>query len=151
MHKDMMMNISVARVHHIAVLVKDFDKARFFYETVLGFKQHHKVDSWFVINEELSIHIIDIPDAPNETSLYQEVSHVALEVDDLNVVCKQLLDHGLKPFQMDNRGNCQSVDTPDDALAYGIGTLFVCDPDGNTFEFIQQGRGIYTTEMRNQV
>jgi hypothetical protein len=43
------------------------------------------------------------------------------------------------------------VNSPDDPLDFGVGTLFVRDPDGNLVEFLQLGHGLFTPEMQPQV
>jgi hypothetical protein len=49
----------------------------------------------------------------------------------------------LKPFQMDFEGNTKPLNSPDDDLSFGIGTIFVEDPSENLVEFLQLGHGIF--------
>jgi len=44
---------------------------------------------------------------------------------------------------MDFEGKTKPIDSPEAPLDFGIGTLFVYDPDGNLVEFIQLGSGIF--------
>ena len=40
------------------------------------------------------------------------------------------------------------VKDPGDPLGFGTGTLFVRNPDGNLIEFIEEGKGLFSVEMR---
>jgi catechol 2,3-dioxygenase-like lactoylglutathione lyase family enzyme len=113
--------------------------------------RHHQVDSWFVVNERSTVHLIEIPEAEAGESLYHEVQHVALQVPDLRKVLRILLEDGWKPFQMDFEGEERRVERAEDPLDFGIGTLFVYDLDGNLLEFLEEGRGLFTEDMRPRV
>jgi hypothetical protein len=53
------------------------------------------------------------------------------------------LAHGLRPYQLTvDQAQRHDIVAPGDSLDFGIGTIFVEDPDGNTVEFLQQDRGI---------
>ena len=73
--------------------------------------------------------MLNVPEAIVENSLY----HNTL-----------LLKGGLKPFQMDFKGDTNEINGEADPLNFGTGTVFVYDPDGNLVEFIQLGRGIFS-------
>ena len=61
----------------------------------------------------------------------------------LDEAARHLLACGLRPYQVTvDQAQRHDVVSPDDPLAFGIGTLFVDDPDGNTVEFLQRDRGI---------
>jgi hypothetical protein len=40
------------------------------------------------------------------------------------------------------------VTSGDAPLNFGVGSLFVRDPDGNVIEFLQPGHGIFTPDMQ---
>lgn len=69
--------------------------------------------------------------------------HFAIEVESLREVAKTLLSHGLRPFQSGFEIKERRDVTAAGDLSYGIGTIFVDDPDGNIVEFVQTGQGIY--------
>jgi catechol 2,3-dioxygenase-like lactoylglutathione lyase family enzyme len=144
------MKINIKAVHHVCLVVKDMTKSENFYVNVLGLEHHHKVRSWLVLNETSSIHLVNIPEAEADASLYHEVQHFALQVENLNEVRSILLDGGLKPFQMDFEGNVKEVASKSAELNFGIGTLFVYDPDGNLVEFLQLGVGAFQLDSANR-
>jgi hypothetical protein len=54
-----------------------------------------------------------------------------------------LLTHGLRPYQLTvDQARRRDITSADEPLDFGIGTIFVEDPDGNTVEFLQPDRGI---------
>lgn len=76
-----------------------------------------------------------VPDAAN---------HAALQVRDLHAVLARLLDSGQHPYQLSlSNPEPRYVQDPDDELTYGLGTLFVNDPDGNVLEFVDVTKGIF--------
>jgi catechol 2,3-dioxygenase-like lactoylglutathione lyase family enzyme len=141
----------VEAVHHVCLVVRDIAASEAFYHELLGFPRHHTRASWFVLNRFSTLHLVHIPEASADSSLYHEVQHFALQIPDLRQMLELLLDAGKQPFQMDFEGTTRSVDSGDDPLSFGIGTLFVYDPDGNLVEFVQMGHGIYTEETRPRV
>ena len=121
------------------------ERTRHFFLEVLGLEQHKRIPVWFIAGAS-TIHVIEIPDAPLEISPYDVVRHVALQVDNLNELLVRLLTASLKPFQVDIQMRKKPLTDPNDDLSYGTGTIFVSDPDGNLFEFVQIGRGLFTHE-----
>jgi catechol 2,3-dioxygenase-like lactoylglutathione lyase family enzyme len=70
--------------------------------------------------------------------------HFALRVDRLEDMVTLLLAQGLRPFQATaDQKQHRHLTSADDALDFGIGTVFVEDPDGNVVEFVQHGRGVF--------
>ena len=112
---------------------------------VLGLEPHAVVPVWFVAGD-VAFHVIEMEDAHSDQSVYRQLQHVALEVDDLNEVYERLTAApkylGLKPFRIGLDTQEQPLATLQD-IDKGIGTIFVRDSDGNLFEFVQLGRGIY--------
>lgn len=76
-------------------------------------------------------------------SLRQRFQHVALQVPDLRAVLAVLIDEGVRVFQVDFQGNEKILDSSFDPIDFGVGSLFVHDPDGNLVEFMQLGHGIF--------
>ena len=66
-----------------------------------------------------------------------------LEVARLEEIAGLLLAHGLRPYQLTvDQAHRRDITSADEPLDFGIGTIFVEDPDGNTVEFLQRDRGI---------
>jgi catechol 2,3-dioxygenase-like lactoylglutathione lyase family enzyme len=124
------MGIQVEAINHVGLVVKDRAAAEAFYLGVLGLRRPHRMPSWLILNDRSTLHLINIPDAPAESSPSREMRHFALQVPDRREVLKLLLGHGIEPFQADFAGNRKPVTTPDAPLDFGVGTLFVHDPDG---------------------
>ena len=143
--------MKIKAVNHICVVVRDKQAAENFYVGVLGLNRHHKIESWFVVTKETTLHLVEIPEAEATESLYHEIQHFALQVEDLPAAYDTLLDADLKPFQMDFQGTEKALSARNDPLSFGLGSVFVRDPDGNLVEFLEEGRGIFTADMRPQV
>jgi catechol 2,3-dioxygenase-like lactoylglutathione lyase family enzyme len=134
-------------INHVSLLVTNSERARHFFLEVLGLEQHQHIPVWFIAGAS-TIHAVEIPDAPLEifASPYDVVRHVALQVDNLRELLPRLLTASLKPFQVDIKMRKKPLTDPNDDLSYGTGTIFVSDPDGNLFEFVQVGRGFFAQE-----
>ncbi|HKU94235.1 MAG TPA: VOC family protein [Vineibacter sp.] len=139
------MAITVEAIHHVGIGVADLARARAFYVDTLGLQPHHQVPTWLVLNETSALHLVPLAAVGPARSL--QVQHVALQVPDLRVVLALLLDCGCTPFQIDFAGNVHTVTLTTDPLDFGIGTLFVRDPDGNLVEFLQLGHGLFAGSL----
>jgi catechol 2,3-dioxygenase-like lactoylglutathione lyase family enzyme len=64
-------------------------------------------------------------------------------VERLESILAILLEAGLSPFQANLKGEQRPIVSRDQPLDFGIGTIFVHDPDGNIVEFVERGRGIF--------
>ena len=137
-------DIEITGINHVCLVVKDLMKSKHFFVEIIGLQQHPKIDSWLIIHEGVFLHLVTIPEASVDNSLYHEIQHFALQVKDLKKVQLRLLEFNLKPYQMDFNGNVQDITTPEDGLLFGIGTIFVTDPDGNLIEFIELGKGVFS-------
>jgi len=120
-----------------------------FYSGVLGFEPNPKKPNWLWLTNGQMVHLMP---GTNESDAGRDIGdlarHFALEVDNLEEIVALLLRHGYKPFQAElnkpdgsKPGRRNVMDTTD--LTYGIGTIFVEDPDGNIVEFIDPSRGIF--------
>jgi catechol 2,3-dioxygenase-like lactoylglutathione lyase family enzyme len=144
------MKLTVEAVNHVCVVVKDMAAAEDFYIGVLGLKRHHRIKSWLLLNEVSTLHLVHIPEATVDTSLYHEIQHFALQVPDLRGVVRHLFGKEREMFQMDFEGVEKSIDAAEAPLDHGLGTVFTRDPDGNLIEFLQLGQGIFKGEnIRN--
>lgn len=143
------MAIEVISFNHAGLVVRSAEAAERFYTGVLGFERHHRVPSWLVVNQSMCLHLIEIPEATiDRDNLYHAVNHLALQVGELGSVLAALLEHNRAPFQMDFEGTERPITDKSDPLTFGIGTLFVRDDDDNLLEFIEEGRGLFTSDMR---
>lgn len=116
-------------------------RAKAFWCGTLGLCAFKDKDNWLGWDgRTFPIHLMP----PDEQPVGMQLSkHIALEVDALEDVLARLLDAEIEPFQVALTGARRAVVARDQPLDFGIGTLFVCDPDGNVIEFVQKGRGIF--------
>jgi catechol 2,3-dioxygenase-like lactoylglutathione lyase family enzyme len=130
-------------LNHVSLRVTSLAQACRFYTGVLGLEPHPQKPNWMGFGQGCLIHLME-PTLDSADAAVDPARHVALEVSSLEAVVTLLLRHGLKPYQatVDQRQfrEITSTGTP---LDFGIGTVFVKDPDGNVIEFVQKGRGIF--------
>lgn len=138
----------VLSINHVCLVVRNRAVAEQFYMRILGLTRHHARETWLVLSPTSTLHLVEIPEAKPDDSLFHQVQHFALQVDSVELALALLLKANLKPFQMDFDGNESPVSDIADPLSFGLGTLFVHDPDGNLVEFIEEGRGLYQVDMR---
>jgi catechol 2,3-dioxygenase-like lactoylglutathione lyase family enzyme len=82
------------RIHHVGICVPDVEKALDFYTRVLGFRQEETiniggVNYYFVGDGNISIEI-EPSHAPGSNSHDNGIGHIALAVDDLEVLAERL-------------------------------------------------------------
>jgi catechol 2,3-dioxygenase-like lactoylglutathione lyase family enzyme len=145
------MGIQIEVIQHVGLVVSDMAAAERFYSGVLGLRRHHARPNWFVLNATSTLHLIPLRDATAADPRHHTYRHVALQVPDLRAVLRVLLAAELRVFQADFSGQERDVQSDGAPLDFGVGTLFVRDPDGNLIEFLQQGHGLFTTDMRPRV
>lgn len=118
-------------MHHTSLLVSDLDKSRRFYEEVLKMRQTQRPDLpfpgiWYQLGAQ-QIHLLALP-SPDPTSGRPDHGgrdrHVALLVDDLDVIKAMLNEHQV-PFTLSKSGRR---------------ALFCRDPDANAIEIIEKGQ-----------
>ena len=141
--------MSIKSINHVGIRVHDMDKAAEFYAKVFGFEPNPKKPNWLLLENGQMVHMMPgNSDSDEGRNIGDLATHVAFEVDSLEETVTLLLRHELKPFQAElnkpdgsKPGRRNITDTTD--LTYGIGTIFVEDPDGNILEFIDPSRGIF--------
>lgn len=130
-------------VDHVGVRVTDMERAKRFYTRVLGLEPRPERPNWLGLDQGFPVHLM--PASRDELPGPMEPArHFALRVDGLESVVGLLLAHGLAPFQATaDQKHHRAITSADDPLDFGIGTVFVQDPDGNVVEFIEHGRGVF--------
>lgn len=121
----------VKRAHHASLSVTDLERARGFYEGVLGLSPIERPDfgfpgAWYQAGE-IQLHLIQVPEgvdvgspAPGTNPL---AHHVAFEIDDYEAACQALASRGIETLE----------------TGAAVGQIFVRDPDGNVIELIRPG------------
>ena len=146
------------RLNHVSLRVTDLDRARAFYTGILGLAPHPQKTNWLGAGQGCLIHLMtptlddaggapapDDTPAPARTdpARTDPARHVALEVASLEEAVAALLKGGARPYQATvDQKSFRAIATADQPLDFGIGTVFVRDPDDNVIEFVQRGRGI---------
>jgi catechol 2,3-dioxygenase-like lactoylglutathione lyase family enzyme len=130
---------AIVGLHHTAIVTSHLDRARDFYIGILGLQPHPTKDNWLVTGGSGTIHLLR---APENWTGPSKVPHVAIEVSNLEHARDQLLEAGLTPFQYSLSFETRDVSDRASSLDWGLGTLFISDPDGNTVELVERGRGI---------
>jgi catechol 2,3-dioxygenase-like lactoylglutathione lyase family enzyme len=131
---------TITGLHHVAVAVRDMARAEAFYVGILGLVPCPAKANWLSAGRGYEVHLMPLrsADLPRDAA-----RHFTLEVAQLDAIAALLLSHGLRPYQVTvDQSRRHDVVSTDDPLDFGIGTLFVEDPDGNTVEFLQADRGI---------
>lgn len=139
----------IKAINHVGVRVRDMKVSAEFYSGLLGFKPNPKKPNWLLLESGQMVHLMPGTDGSDEGRDVGDLArHFALEVDSLEDIVALLMRHGYKPFQAElnkpdgsKPGRRNVADAND--LTYGIGTIFVEDPDGNIVEFIDPSRGIF--------
>jgi catechol 2,3-dioxygenase-like lactoylglutathione lyase family enzyme len=132
--------VLIKGLHHVGVPVENMGRAEAFYVGILGLTPCEKKPNWLFAGDHFSVHLM--PSRPDLGHI-NAARHFTLEVARLEDVAALLLAHGLRPYQLTvDQAHRHDVISADEALDFGIGTIFVEDPDGNTVEFLQRDRGI---------
>lgn len=119
--------MKISKLLHAAILVSDLQRAKQFYEGVLGLKEklRHSFDFdgvWYDLGEN-ELHLMVVPDTlPAAEQRPRRDYHVAFLIDDYEAAKAQLAKLGV-PFREGR---------------HGLAQLFVRDPDGNLIELQQR-------------
>jgi catechol 2,3-dioxygenase-like lactoylglutathione lyase family enzyme len=119
-----------SRVHHVSFPVSDLERARAFYEGVLGLEEIPRPEmglrgKWYRVGDA-EIHIIVTPEADVGTrsaGLTPLGPHTAFQVDDYAKTLEALEARGVEVLKTSAEN----------------GQLWIRDPDGNVFELIEPG------------
>jgi catechol 2,3-dioxygenase-like lactoylglutathione lyase family enzyme len=133
---------------HVAIPVRDAERARGFYRDVVGLKVHPTKPNWLLIDGHGAVNVLELPDREPGSERYP-AAHLAFRVASLEAVRDRLLATGLVPWQNALDWSHRDITDTTTSLDWGIGTLFVLDPDGNGVEFIELGRGIFALHARD--
>ena len=128
--------VIINKLHHIAIICKDYAVSKKFYAEVLGFKieqeiyraarNSYKLD--LSLNGQYTIELFSFPDPPARPSFPEAVGlrHIAFEVEDINATMMELKKLG--------------VSTESIRIDEFTGKLFtfIADPDGLPIEFYER-------------
>ena len=99
--------LNLKGVHHIAIIVSDYEKSKSFYTDVLGFtidrevnrveRQSFKLD--LSLNGHYVIELFSFPNPPQRTSRPEATGlrHLAFEVDDIEEAISELVKKDIHP------------------------------------------------------
>ena len=120
----------VCALHHAGLLVSDLDRARVFYEAVLGLKVYpNRPDlpypgEWYELGNGQQLHLMQLPN-PDAASVRPEHGgrdrHIALAVRNMAALKSRFDAAGVRYT----------------ASQSGRAALFCRDPDANTLEFVE--------------
>lgn len=136
----------IKNLHHVGICVRDTRVATEFYVGVLGFRANSAKTNWLSLDNGQAIHLMPATDHSDPGRDVEDLArHIALEVESLEDTVLLLLRHGLAPFQSGLELAQRRYLTDAGDLSFGIGTVFVADPDENVVEFVDPARGIFAT------
>ncbi len=119
----------VRAILHATFLVSDLERARTFYESVLGLAADSRRPDlgfpgvWYALNDHQQLHLMRLPNPEAGIPRPEHGGrdrHVALAVDDVEHLADRLAAAGV-PFTRSKSGRT---------------ALFCRDPDGNALEFV---------------
>ncbi len=139
--------IKVTALNHACLVVSDRKRSEEIFMGVLGLERHGSVESWYWIDGNTTLHLVEIGDEALESCVAKEIQHIALQVSSLSEALSVLLEAGLSVFQMNFQGETRDLTSAAAPLDFGLGTLFFNDFDGNLIELIEPGRGVFTEAM----
>ena len=109
--------ITIKRLHHIAIICKDYEKSKRFYTEILGFKieqeiyraerQSYKLD--LSMNDTYLIELFSFPNPPERPSRPEATGlrHIAFEVENIENCIQILTTHNVisEPIRIDEFTN----------------------------------------------
>lgn len=128
--------VTLNRVHHIAIITRDYSRSKAFYTEVLGCKivrevyrearQSYKLD--LALGDTYVIELFSFPTPPPRPSKPEAAGlrHLAFEVNDVAITVAELAAHGIEaePIRIDE--------------FTGKAFTFIADPDDLPIEFYQK-------------
>lgn len=127
--------LKIKGVHHIAIIVSDYEKSKKFYTEVLGFtilketyrreRESYKLD--LEINGVYQIEMFSFPNPPERVNNPEArgLRHLAFQVEDIEREVKKLLDSGVE---------CEKIRIDE---ITGKRFTFFKDPDGLPLELYE--------------
>lgn len=128
--------LKLNRVHHIAIICSDYQKSKYFYSEILGFRillevyreerQSYKLD--LEVGNQYQIELFSFPGPPARASRPEAAGlrHLAFEVDDIDEAIGSLQANGVitEPIRIDE--------------FTGKRFTFFADPDGLPLELYEK-------------
>jgi len=122
--------MQIYRLLHATILVADLNKARAFYEQILGFVANHSRPAmsfdgvWYDLGPQQQLHLMQLPNP--EAGLQRPENggrdrHIAFAVDNLSALAQTLEGSGVV-YNLSKTGRR---------------ALFCRDPDDNALEFVE--------------
>ncbi len=121
--------IGLKRMHHVSFAVADLAASKRFFCEVLGLPEDERpafgfLGAWLAVGDR-QIHLIEDRNAGRKVQgQISRSDHLAMEVNDLEVVKARLAEFGIQ-FTL---GRNERL---------GMSQAFCSDPDGHTIEFVQ--------------
>ena len=128
--------LAINRIHHIAIICSNYEKAKSFYTEILGFqlmretyraeRQSYKAD--LSVNGKYQIELFSFPNPPQRPSRPEAAGlrHIAFEVNDIDETVQLLLQKNIMAEQI-------RIDE-----TTGKRFTFIADPDGLPIEFYEK-------------
>lgn len=109
--------LTINRLHHIAIICRDYKKSKYFYTAILGFeiknevyreeRKSYKLD--LMLNGNYLIELFSFPNTPVRVSRPEAAGlrHLAFEADNLEVTIEKLEKNGIyvEPIRVDEFTN----------------------------------------------
>ena len=128
--------IKINRLHHVAIICRDYEKSKRFYTEVLGFeiksefyregRQSFKLD--LTLNGQYVVELFSFPNPPMRPSRPEATGlrHIAFEVDNIDECVQALKSHNInvEPIRIDEFTNKKFT--------------FLADPDNLPIELYQK-------------
>jgi glyoxylase I family protein len=118
------MALSIAKIDHLVLKVKDMDRSISFYRDVLGCSVEREVESIGLVQMRAGACMIDL--VPRDESGAANLDHFCLRIDpwDADMIAVELSGHG--------------IEAPEPVSRYGAEgdgpSIYIEDPDGNVVE-----------------
>jgi glyoxylase I family protein len=128
--------LHLSKLHHVAIICTDYNRAKKFYTEVLGLKIVQEIyrkdrDSWKLdlsVNGEYAIELFSFPDPPPRPTRPEAAGlrHLAFEVPDVEAVTEALKEKGIdvEPIRLDTFTQKKFT--------------FIADPDHLPIEFYER-------------
>ena len=131
---------ALEKLHHVAIPAHDFTRLQAFYIGVLGLQAHPEKSNWLRAGDGFTVHLMPSSASFGAVRIEQ---HFALQVDSLESLLAHLLERSISPWQATLDGQVHVVIDPADSLDFGLGSLFIADPENNVIEFVQKDKGLF--------